>query len=369
MEVLTPERPVLYRNGLAICPFLLPGALLSGALLRNKGVARGAVKRSRPDDFTERSPGVKQETLISVTILTVVTVVVIGVWTSGFGLFKHSSSALPAGLPAEGSAAAGAMSPLWGAPTPPGLLRPPPSAVNGFLLPGAAPGGMVAAAVPGEGMPGGMPGGMIEGVIETVAPKAPNFIPDSVQIYEAHWQGMDVRLLTAELRRKLRYPQQLEGILVGEVTMNAARSGLLGGDVIIAVEGQAVKTLEAFQEATRAVAASKQATLGVLRKTGPRNQLGNRAAMIRLTLVLVDSRELGFAQVEGAPMIKPGDPRPHPDRGPCTQCHAVGTGFELTPDPDLITLPPPALSREIVAKGFRPHEDRGPCQACHIVTP
>lgn len=308
----------------------------------------------------------KQETLISVTILTVVTVVVIGVWTSGFGLLKHSSSVLPVGLPAEGAPVAGVMSPLWGgASAPSGLLRSPPSAVNGFLLPGAVPGGVVAAAAPGEGAPGGA----IEGVVETVAPKAPNFIPDSVQIYEAHWQGMDVRLLTAELRRKLRYPQQLEGILVGEVTMNAARSGLLGGDVIIAVEGQAVKTLEAFQEATRAVAASKQATLGVLRKTGPRNQPGNRATMIRLTLVLVDGRELGFAQVEGAPMIKPGDPRPHPDRGPCTQCHAVGTGFELTPDPDLITLPPPALSRETVVKGVRPHEDRGPCQACHIVTP
>jgi hypothetical protein len=309
---------------------------------------------------------VKQETLISVTILTVVTVVVIGVWTSGFGLFKHSSLILPVGLPAEAPSSAGMMAPLWGgAPAPPGLLRAPspsPSgAVNGFLLPGAVSGQMIAAAAPGEAT--------LEGVVEAVAPKPPNFIPDAVQIYEAHWQGMDVRLLTAELRRKLRYPQQLEGILVGEVTMNAARSGLLGGDVIVAVEGQAVKTLEAFQEATRAVAGDRQATLAVLRKTGPRNQAGNRTTMIRLTLVLVDSRTLGFAQVEGAPMIKAGDPRPHPDRGPCTQCHAVGTGFELAPDPDLITLPPPALSRDIVAKGSRPHEDRGPCQACHIVTP
>ena len=212
-------------------------------------------------------------------------------------------------------------------------------------------------------------GGGVDGAVEAVAPKAANFVPASVQLYEAHWQGMDTRLLTAELRRKLRLPEGLEGILVGEVSLAAGRSGLLGGDVIVAVEGQPVSTLEAFQEASRLVADRIQATISALRKAGPKDPGGTRATMLRLTVTLAAERPLGFAQVEGAPMIKAGDPRPHPDRGPCTQCHSIGSGFELAPDPDLITLPPPVLTREAAARGARPHEDRGPCVACHVVAP
>jgi len=294
-----------------------------------------------------------------------VTVVVMGVWTSGFGLFKRAPSGTPANPISRTM-----MSSVWGGETPafggtagrraPGQDAPlaPVNAVNGYPVPGAAPGEVIAAAVP-----------PVDGPVEGVAPRAPNFIPDAIQLYEAHWQGMDTRLLTSELRRKLRFPQGLEGVLVGEVSLDAARSGLLGGDVIIAVSGQPVTTLESFQEATRAVASQKEATLAVLRKTGPKDRNGVRSTMMRLTLVLTTERELGFAQVEGAPMIKAGDPRPHGDRGPCTQCHTIGTGFELAPDPDLITLPPPVLSRDIAAKGVRPHEDRGPCQACHVISP
>ncbi len=293
----------------------------------------------------------KHETVVSVTILTVVTTVVIGVWSGGFGLFNRKAP-----VPA----------PVWSGMAAPGTvtLFPSVNAVNGIDLGAPAPLGIVAAtpAAPKSG-------GGIDGAVEAVAPKAANFVPTVVQLYEAHWQGMDTRLLTAELRRKLRFPEGLEGILVGEVSLAAGRSGLLGGDVIVAVEGQPVSTLEAFQEATRAVAERTQATIAVLRKTGPRDQNGNRAAMLRLTLTLVAERPLGFAQVEGAPMIKAGDPRPHPDRGPCTQCHSIGSGFELAPDPDLITLPPPVLTREVATRGARPHEDRGPCQACHVIAP
>ena len=292
----------------------------------------------------------KHETVVSVTILTVVTTVVIGVWSGGFGLFEHKAP-----LPAPG----------WSGAAAPGSLFPSVNAINGFDLGAGAPVGMVAAA-PAAPRIGG---GLVDGAVEAVAPKAPNFVPPTVQLYEAHWQGMDTRLLTAELRRKLRFPEGLEGILVGEVSLAAGRSGLLGGDVIVAVEGQPVANLETFQEATRAVADRTQATIAVLRKTGPKDQNGVRAAMMRLTLTLAADRALGFAQAEGAPMIKAGDPRPHPDRGPCTQCHSIGSGFELAPDPDLITLPPPVLTREAAARGARPHEDRGPCVACHVVAP
>ena len=202
----------------------------------------------------------------------------------------------------------------------------------------------------------------------TTAPAAtepPNYVPRDVQLYEAHWQGMDTRLLDAELRQKLKYPRGLEGILIGEVTLNAAEAGLLAGDVIIEVQGEKVTTLEQFQQRTRAVRNRRDATITLLRKSGKRQN--ERYAMRRLTLILKGEPDLGFAQVEGAPMILPGDPRPHPDRGRCTNCHAVGKGFELTPDPDLITLPPPPISRESVVKGLIPHGDRGPCAACHIV--
>ena len=295
----------------------------------------------------------KHETLISVTILSVVTTVVIGVWTNGFGLLSHRiTGPLTAALSnAEGTAA----------------RFPPADAINGFAVGTfggsiGAPSAAVAQFVPAAETP------PLEGAVEAVAPKAPNFIPATVDLYEAHWQGMDTRLLTAELRRKLRFPQGLQGILVGEVSLAAGRSGLLGGDVIIAVENQPVGTLEGFQEATRAVADRTQATLTVLRKSGPKDSNGVRTAMVQMTLVIAADRPLGFAQVEGAPMIKAGDPRPHPDRGPCTRCHSIGRGFELAPDPDLITLPPPALTRDTAAKGARPHEDRGPCQACHVIT-
>ena len=182
-------------------------------------------------------------------------------------------------------------------------------------------------------------------------------------------QGLDARELTAELRQKLGYPKGLEGALVGEVTLGAARAGLLGGDVIVAVADQPVTTLASFQEATRTAANSRQAAVAVLRKTPTREPTGNRYAVVRLTLMVVADRELGFAQAEGAPMIKPGDPRPHAVRGPCTHCHTVGTGFELRPDPDLISLPPPVIPQRLAASGSRPHEDRGPCEACHVIAP
>lgn len=195
-------------------------------------------------------------------------------------------------------------------------------------------------------------------------PEAPNFIPRKLQVFEGHWQGMDGRLMTGELARKLNYPAGLQGVLLGEVTLNAATSGLLGGDIIVRIEDIPVTNMENFQAATREIANRAEARISVLRKE---SRPGMPAVLRKLTVVLRDQGGLGFAQLEGAPMILAGDPRPHGYRGACTDCHPIGQGFELAPDPDLISLPPPPLARDKVAQGTSPHEIRGPCEACHVI--
>ena len=190
-------------------------------------------------------------------------------------------------------------------------------------------------------------------------PVPANYIPRRLKVFEGHWQGLDARLLTVELARKLKFPPNLRGALLGEVTLNAANAGLLAGDVITKVEDVPIASIEDLQEASRMVMNRSEAHLTVIRKDGH--------AFRTLILTLRADRGLGFVQVEGAPMIQPGDPRPHPYRGQCTDCHTVGTGFELAPDPDLISLPPPVISRKTADVGVSPHEDRGPCEACHVI--
>ena len=46
-----------------------------------------------------------------------------------------------------------------------------------------------------------------------------------------------------ELKKKLGYPKALKGIFVIEVTLSAAKSGMLAGDIVVAVEEQKVKDL------------------------------------------------------------------------------------------------------------------------------
>ncbi len=203
----------------------------------------------------------------------------------------------------------------------------------------------------------------VPGADPLAEPSPPNYIPRNLKLFEGHWQGMDGRLMTDELARKLRFPRGLQGILLGEVTLNAARSGLLGGDVVIKVDGVPVPTIEEWQRVSREAANRTESLLTILRKEGGRNSL----VMRTLNLVLRAEDTLGFVQVEAAPMILPGDPRPHVDRGPCTNCHPIGKGLELTPDPDLISLPPPVISQRQVAKVGSPHENRGPCEACHVI--
>lgn len=187
------------------------------------------------------------------------------------------------------------------------------------------------------------------------------FMARDIAFYEAHWQGMDTMNLTAELRQKLLYPKGLRGVIVGEVTLNAALSGMLGGDVIIAVEGGRVRDLKALRDQSKGVSRRNHVAIKVLRKSDTKQD--GRFVMNQMTFVLRSRGELGFAQVESAPMIVPGEMRPHPERGPCTRCHSTGAGQFNMPDPDLITLPPPAIGANVP----RPHRDRGPCTACHKI--
>ncbi len=191
----------------------------------------------------------------------------------------------------------------------------------------------------------------------------PNYVPRRLKVFEGHWQGMDGRLMTEELARKLNYPRGIQGVLLGEVTLNAAFSGLLGGDIVVKVDEFPVATMEDFQAATREIMNRTEARIGVLRK----DSRPGAPVLRKLTVVLRSESSLGFAQLEGAPMILAGDPRPHGYRGACTECHPIGQGFELTPDPDLISLPPPPITRDIAAKGTSSHEVRGPCEACHVI--
>jgi membrane-associated protease RseP (regulator of RpoE activity) len=177
------------------------------------------------------------------------------------------------------------------------------------------------------------------------------FLNPKARLAEGHWKGLEALPLSAELKKKLRLPMELEGLLVDEVTLNAATAGLLAGDVILAINSQRIRTLEELKAATLRIQLAKSATITVYRGGKVQNFL------------LVAQNSLGQAQVETAPMILPGEIMPHPYRGPCTQCHAIGTTGHIVPDPDGIVLPPPAIRAGTAV----PHKDRGPCQACHQI--
>ncbi|MBF0295697.1 MAG: PDZ domain-containing protein [Magnetococcales bacterium] len=177
------------------------------------------------------------------------------------------------------------------------------------------------------------------------------FINPKARLSEGHWKGLEALPLSAELKQKLRLPMELEGLLVDEVTLNAARAGLLAGDVIVSVNSRAVNSLEALVEESRKVQMAKSVPITVY-----------RAGRLQ-TFMLVARTNLGLAQVETAPMILPGEIMPHPYRGACTQCHSIGTTGHIVPDPDGVVLPPPPIRANAAA----PHKDRGPCQACHPI--
>ncbi|MBF0266795.1 MAG: PDZ domain-containing protein [Gammaproteobacteria bacterium] len=193
-----------------------------------------------------------------------------------------------------------------------------------------------------------------------------NYMSKDIKWYECHWQGMDTMELDSELKKKLNYPANTKGIFVIEVTLNAAYSGILAGDVVSKVDDMKVTDLKSFQMATRRIQNKSSTSVTILRK---QETASKKVIMKKMVFTLLDKNNmsLGFAQAEAAPMISPGDTRPHPYRGKCTNCHAVGEGFQLAVDPDLITLPPPIISGRKARTHESPHEDRGKCPICHQI--
>ncbi|MEO5366612.1 MAG: PDZ domain-containing protein [Magnetococcus sp. WYHC-3] len=177
------------------------------------------------------------------------------------------------------------------------------------------------------------------------------YVAANIQLSEAHWQGMEALPLSDELKKKLKLPAQLTGLMVDEVSLAAGASGVMAGDVLLAVNGRKVESLRELQAQSRLVQMDTSVTLTVYRQGKI------------LTFTMADTDNLGLAQVETAPMILPGDIMPHAYRGPCTQCHAIGASGHIVPDPDGIILPPGPIQ----AGAAMPHADRGPCVACHII--
>lgn len=171
------------------------------------------------------------------------------------------------------------------------------------------------------------------------------------KISEAHWQGMEVVPLTWELASKLGIPLDEKGVLIDEVTLTASRSGFMAMDIINAVNGVSVTTINDFYIMTKRLKDQKKALIDIKRA----NQ--------NLSFTLAVPDELGFAQLESPPMVLAGSIPPHRYRGPCSDCHEIGSTGQLDPDPDLITLAPPPISK--MAKC--PHRYRGACKMCHVV--
>ncbi len=173
-------------------------------------------------------------------------------------------------------------------------------------------------------------------------------------LVEGHWLGMELIPITPELAREYRLPAGVTGLLVDEVTLEAAESGLLAGDVLKSINGIPVNTLEDFELATRQVESLSSVTLRALRNGR------------QVTLTLRSSwRKLGVAQNEAAQPIQPGAISPHKDMGrACTDCRIImKNGGQLQTDAgDILSAP-----RPIIANASAPHEYRGQCNRCHMI--
>lgn len=181
-------------------------------------------------------------------------------------------------------------------------------------------------------------------------------IPPSLPPFqEAHWQGLEVVPLTRGLARFLKVRPDLRGVVVDDVTTPADLAGFLAGDVVCAVDGVLTPDLDTFIDATRRVRESRRTDLTITRDGIAR----------ALPLTALRGR-LGTANGETAPMIQPGTPPPHGNKGPCTSCHRIGTTGQLAMDPgDLLSRSAPWIAAGQPA----PHRDRGRCTSCHEVRP
>jgi hypothetical protein len=173
---------------------------------------------------------------------------------------------------------------------------------------------------------------------------------------EAHWIGLEAGPLVPAVAKANNIPANVSGVFVDEVTLVAADAGLLAGDVITAVNGIQVTDLKSFKNATKQVALANHAQVTVFRRGGTRN------------IAVTAPDELGFAQIEGAPMILATDRAPHGNYGPCDSCHTIAPGGinlnQMAKDlGDILTTTAPNIKKGTPA----PHGNRGACSKCHVL--
>jgi ferredoxin len=175
------------------------------------------------------------------------------------------------------------------------------------------------------------------------------------EFIEGHWLGLEVIPLAPELATEYQIPKGETGVLVDEITLEAAESGILAGDMVQSIDGRPTSDLRAFFLATQNVQEKKQAAVAVSRR-------GDKMTFV------IESRNtkvLGFAQMEAAQPIQPGAISPHRSRGrACTACHIImRTGGQLPTDAGDILPNPPPITRDAKA----PHRYRGQCSSCHVI--
>ncbi len=171
---------------------------------------------------------------------------------------------------------------------------------------------------------------------------------------EGHWLGLEVIPPTAELATEYQVPRGQTGVLVDEVTLEAAESGILAGDMVQSVNAFPTPDLRAFLQATQRVQEKERAPVGISRR-------GNKMTFM---MEAQNTNMLGFAQMEAAQPIQPGALRPHRYMGSCTSCHVfMRTGGQLPTDAGDILPNPPPITKNATA----PHRLRGNCVTCHTI--
>ncbi len=125
------------------------------------------------------------------------------------------------------------------------------------------------------------------------------------ELFEGHWLGLEVIPLIPQLAAVYQVPKGESGVLVDEITLEGAESGVLAGDMIHSIDGRPTSDLRAFFLATQHVQEKERAELGVSRR-------GSKMAFV---VEARNTKILGFAQMEAAQPIKPGAISPHRSRG------------------------------------------------------
>jgi serine protease Do len=176
------------------------------------------------------------------------------------------------------------------------------------------------------------------------------------EFIEGHWLGLEVIPLTPELATEYQIPKGQTGVLVDEVTLESAESGILAGDMVQSIGRFPTPDLKAFFRATQRVQEKGRAQVGISR----------RGSKMTYVLTARNTAELGFAQMEAAQPIQPGALRPHRYMGTCTNCHVfMQSGGQLPTDAGDILPNPPPITENAKAR----HRYRGPCATCHTILP